>query len=229
MSFFECEFPRAIRYRRLGSPSGWSTVVNQGFSGQEYRNRNWANSRGKWTIDLQTPSPNQVSSRAAFMQLLLAFHMVVGGKADAFRLKDHTDSGWTTPQTLGVGNGSTTVFQLTKTYTIGGRSYVKNITKPVWSTVNDYQGNALANSVTISLNGTNTSAFTLDATTGLVTMTSAPAGGVVVTSPSGSFHYPVRFDTDDLPMQTEESNFTGNQPIVSIHSVQMVEVLPPNY
>ncbi|HEY0701274.1 MAG TPA: DUF2460 domain-containing protein [Candidatus Acidoferrales bacterium] len=230
MAFFEVEFPRNIGYKRLGSPAGFSTTVNQGFSGQEQRNRNWANSRGKWTIDLQTPPPSQFSgTRQAYIDALLAFFEVVGGRADAFRLKDHLDYQWTVAQTLGVGNGSTTVFQLTKTYTIGGRSYVRNITKPVWNTINDYLGNALAQSVTIALNGTPTAAFTLDATTGLVTMNAAPGNGVVVSSPTGQFHYPVRFDTDDLPFQVEDSNVHGGQPIISLHGVQLLEVLPPNY
>jgi uncharacterized protein (TIGR02217 family) len=236
MAFFECEFPRQIRYRRLGSPSGWSTQVNTGFSGQEYRNRNWANSRGKWTIDLMTPSPAQAGSRQSFLQLLIAFHLAVGGKADGFRLKDHTDYQWTAPQMLGTGNGTQTVFQLTNTYSIGSganaRSYVRNIVKPMWGTITDYQGAALPNSVTVALNGTLQaygSIWTLDPTTGLVTFATAPASGVVVTSPQGMFHYPVRFDSDDLELQTEESYMSGGQPIVSLNSAKLVEVLPPNY
>ena len=225
MSFFEVEFPRAIGYRAMGGP-GFSTVVNQGFSGQEYRNRNWANSRGKWTIDLQTPSPNQVASRQSYIDLLLSFFLAVGGKADGFRLKDHKDF-QATAQTISPITGSTTVYQLSRTYTIGGRSYVRNITKPITSSVTDYQGNALANTVQIYIGGVlQTSGYTLDYTTGLVTFGSAPGGAVTATC---QYHFPVRFDTDDLAMQVEESNINAGQGIVSVHSVQLVEVLPPNY
>jgi uncharacterized protein (TIGR02217 family) len=229
MAFFEIEFPRAIGYKAIGGP-GFSTQVNQGFSGQEQRNRNWAFSKGKWSIDLQTPPPDQFSgARQGFIDLINSFFLAVGGKADAFRLYDHRDNQWTTAQALGVGNGTQTQFQLTKSYLIGARTYMRTITKPIWSTITDYQGNALANSVTIALNGTPTSAFTLDPTTGIVTMSSAPGAGVAVTSPSGKFHFPVRFDTDYLPMQVDESYISGGEGIISLHGVELVEVPPPNY
>jgi uncharacterized protein (TIGR02217 family) len=229
MSFFETEFPRNIGYKRLGAPVGFNTTVNEGLSGGEQRNRNWANSKGKWTIDLQTPPPSQFSdSRQKYVDLLNTFMLVVGGRADAFRLFDHIDN-QATGQTIGVGNGSQTVFQLARTYTIGGRSYVRNITKPITSSVVNYRGFALSNTVKTYLNGTlQTSGWSVDYTTGLVTFTSAPSNSVVVTADC-QYHYPVRFDADDLQLQIEESNVQGGQPLISLHSLQLLEVPPPNY
>jgi uncharacterized protein (TIGR02217 family) len=231
MAFFELEFPRQIGYKRLGSPSGFSTQVNQGFSGQEQRNRNWANSHGKWTIDIQTPSAALYpGTRQSYVDLLTSFHLVCGGRADAFRLKDHLDAGWTTAQPLATIDS--THFQLQKQYVIGTgsyqRTYTRTITKPITSAITDFAGNALANTVTIAVGGTPVgSGWTLDQTTGIVTFSSAPGGAV--TSPSGQFHYPARFDSDDLPLQVEESYVEGGQMIVSLHGLQLVEVLPPNY
>jgi uncharacterized protein (TIGR02217 family) len=223
MAFFETEFPRGIAYHRLGSPSGFSTVVNQGFSGQEQRNRNWANSRGKWTVSVMTPPVSQFGlQRQNFVDLITSFHLNVGGKADAFRLFDHTDNKLTGQQ-IGIGPG---VFQLTRTYVIGGRSYIRNITKPITSSVHDYQGNALANTVRIYYNSVLQSGVAVDYTTGLVTST---AGGGVLVTADAQYHYAVRFDVDELPIQIEPSNVGGGQPVVSINAVPLVEVLPPNY
>jgi hypothetical protein len=50
-----------------------------------------------------------------------------------------------------------------------------------------------------------------------------------VVSASGQFHFPVRFDSDDLPIQIEESDVAGGNPIASVNSIQLIEVRPPNY
>lgn len=227
MSFFEVEFPRNIGYKRLGSPVGFNTTVNQGLSGQEQRNKNWANSRGKWTIDLQTP-PASVSNRLAYIQALEAFMYVVSGKGDAFRLYDHVDNS-ALAQPLSPITGSTTVYQLARTYTIGGRSYVRNITKPITTSVANYLGNSLSNTINVYISTvlqTLGSAYTIDYSTGLITFASAPGGSV--TADMG-YHYPVRFDSDDLPLQIEPSNVRGGSPLMSLHSLQLLEVPPPNY
>ena len=217
MAFFEVEFPRGIGYHRLGSPSGFSTQVNEGLSGQEQRNRNWANSRGKWTVSLMTPPGSQYSgTRQSWIDILHAFHLVVVGKADAFRLKDHLDF-QATNQALATVAGNV---QLVKNYVIGGRTYQRVVTKPITAAVLDYQGNALPN--TVFLHGTSTP-VTVDATTGIVTGQSAG------TAVDFQFHYPVRFDTDELPIEVQESNVGGGQPLAGIHGVVLMEVRPPNY
>jgi len=219
MAFFEVEFPRTIGYRAMGGP-GFSTIVNQSFSGQEYRNRNWSSSRGKWTIDLKTPAG---VSRQDFIDLLLAFFLAVGGRADGFRLKDHKDYKCTGQTLASLGSNH---YQLQRSYTIGGRTYVRTITKPVWSSVNDYQGNALSNTVVLKSSGsalTYGADWTIDATTGIVTTTHGTL------TADFEYHFPVRFDTDEIPLTVEESNISAGQGIVSLTGVKLVEVLPPNY
>jgi uncharacterized protein (TIGR02217 family) len=224
VAFFECEFPRAISYHRLGSSSGWSTDVKSAFSGQEQRNQNWGDARGKWTISVKTPSTAQFPGpgggegprRQSFVDLLVAFHKVVKGRGDAFRLKDQLDYQGINQQLATVAGH----VQLVKNYVIGGRTYQRVITKPINSSVNDFQGNALPN--TVFLHGTST-VVTVDATTGIVTGQSAG------TAVDFQFHYPARFDTDELPIQVEESAVGAGAPVVSINGVQLFEVLPPNY
>jgi uncharacterized protein (TIGR02217 family) len=222
MPFFEIEFPVTISYLAVGGPA-FSTNINKGFSGFEQRNRNWKNSLGKWNVSLITP-PLFDGDRQGFIDLLEAFFLNVAGMSDGFRLKDHKDFRFK-DQVIGVGDGVTASFQLIKSYAIGNRAYVRNIQKPIWHTITDYQGNPLADTVTAKLNGTPNAAWTLDATTGLITLTSAPAPGVIITA-SGQFHYPVRFDTDDLAIRLEESDVADEKPIASWQSIPLVEIRP---
>lgn len=219
MPFFECEFPTTLSYRALGGP-GFSTSVNEGFSGYEQRNRNWANSRGKWTVSLQTPAS---VNRQTFIDLLQAFFLAVAGKADAFRLKDHKDF-TATGQRIGTGDGLATVFQLAKTYTAGARSYLRTIAKPIAPPAVNYQNVALPNTVKVYLDGAlQSSGWSVDGTTGLVTFAPPPAVGAAVTA-DFQFHFPVRFDSDDFQAQIEESAIAAAGPLVSWNSIALVEV-----
>jgi uncharacterized protein (TIGR02217 family) len=122
------------------------------------------------------------------------------GRLHAFRFRDYADfkscdieAGVSaTDQGIGVGDGVKTAFQLVKTYAAGGATaYVREITKPV------------AGSVVVALNGTpQGSGWSVDTTTGLVSFSSAPGAGVVV-SAGYEFDVPVRFDADELPVRLD--------------------------
>lgn len=81
------------------------------------------------------------------------------------------------------------------------------ITKPV------------AGSVRIALNGVETTGFTVDINTGLVTFTDAPDNTVIVTA-GFRFDVPVRFDTDHLNASLESFGAGG------VVHVPLVEILP---
>jgi len=225
MAFFELEFPTAISFRAMGGPT-FSTEVKEGYSGQEQRNQNWRNCLGKWTISLITPFGQD---RQQYVYLLDSFFLVIRGRGDAFRFKDHKDFRARGVQ-IGMGDGATTVFQLQKTYQVGSQIYFRKVTKPITSAVTDWKGNPLADSVTIYVAGLplESSQFAVDATTGLVTLTDAPADRALVTA-DFDFHHPVRFDVDDMQRQIEESDVRGGNPIISLNSVTLVEVRPPRY
>jgi uncharacterized protein (TIGR02217 family) len=214
MAFFECEFMRTIAYKRMGGPTR-STTVNQGLSGQEQRNKNWVDSRGQWEIAVKTPAQLD-AQRQLFFDLLVAFFEVVNAQADGWRLFDHL-ANKAVNQLLVTYNGNV---QLALARTIGARTYTKIITKPITSAINDYQGNALPN--TVFLHGTSTP-VTVDPTTGIVTGTGAG------TAVDFQYHIPVRFGVDKLPIVIEESNVRGGRPLISMNSVPILEVLPPNY
>jgi len=90
-----------------------------------------------------------------------------------------------TDQRIGTGTGALTTFQLSKTYTSGLSPYVRHIKKPVEGTV------------VVGVNGVQTTNFTVNTTTGVVTMGVAPGNGLAVTA-GFQFDVPVRFENDSL-------------------------------
>src|SRR5690606_12763907 len=127
----------------------------------------------------------------------LAFFEERRGRFHSFRWHDaldhssRADGGAPTPldQAIGIGDGATVSFALTKTYGGSFDPYVRPITKPV------------AGSVRAALGGIETQDFAVDALTGIVTFSAAPDAGVAV-SAGFLFDVPVRFDTDRLDIET---------------------------
>ena len=208
MNFHEVRFPSALTFGSLGGPERRTDVV-QLANGYEERNSPWAHSRRRYDAGLGVRSMDDIED-------LIAFFEARQGQMFGFRWKDWSDcksclsSQQPTPtdQPLGTGDGVETVFALTKTYHSGAFEYVRPITKPV------------AGSVRIALKGIELSEgadFTVDDTTGLVTLAEVAAVGVVLTA-GFEFDVPVRFDTDSI--QSSAASFRAgelpNVPIVEV-------------
>src|SRR6185369_5434185 len=132
-------------------------------SGQEQRNRAWSFARAEYQASLITPA-SAVGNTDTFIAQVETFFLMVGGMADGFRFYDHLDCiAVNEPMVLSSGS----VWQLQKTYTLGGRTYVRPITKPITSSVIDYKGVNLTNTVSIQSGGTLVS---VDHQTGLATL-----------------------------------------------------------
>ena len=213
MSLFEAEFPRAILFEQDGGPA-FNTDVIAVQSGQEQRNRNWTNTGGDYTASV-IGAQDATGSSIAFIDAVRTFFLMIGGMGDAFRYFDPIDN-----TALGEPmSGSGTVWQLQKTYSLGGRTYVRTITKPITSSVIDYRGNALANSVVVH----GATVVSIDHTTGLVTFSGTPGG-----TPTADFQYhiPVRLTTDKFTPKISKSN-KGNR--IVRWNLGLVIVRPPNY
>jgi uncharacterized protein (TIGR02217 family) len=180
--FHEVQFPPKIAYGASGGAE-FNTSITTTFAGFEQRNINWLKSRGRW--DVSTGLKNQ-----ADMAALQAFFRARYGKAYGFRFKDWSDYQGVA-QNLGLGNGSQTTFQLVKLYSSGGYSYSREIKKPVSSTVKIYLNSILQSS-----------GFSIDHTTGIVSFAAAPGAGVIV-SADFEFDTPARFDTDTLSVRAD--------------------------
>lgn len=175
--FAEVQFPPDISYGSSGGPE-YTTDLVITTSGHEQRNVNWAQARLRYNVAKGVKNTAQLAS-------IIAFFRARKGRAYGFRFKDWSDYKGE-GETLGTGNGVQTQFQLVKRYVSGGVQETRTITKPVSGTVQVYK-NAVLQTTGVSVN----------ANTGLVTFTAAPANGQVVTA-NFEFDVPVRFDTDRL-------------------------------
>lgn len=196
--FIEVEFPRTIAAKAMGGPS-FLTTVNEGQSGFEQRNQNWGIARGSWTVSLETPGASANVDPLTYIEQLNAFFLVVGGKANAFRLKDHKDfTNGLTPVAIGVGTGSQENYQLVKNYTIGPYSYQRVINKPVTSRAVDYLNRALQDTIGITVNGAvwpknagyiggGSAKYSVDETTGIVNFGSATKMTITSVNNIGGF------------------------------------------
>ncbi len=187
--FHEVLFPLDIGFDSRGGPQRRTdVVVNAG--GREQRNQRWYHSRRKYNAGYGVKSISTLST-------IVEFFEERRGKLYGFRWRDRADwksSSHADPishldQAIGTGDGVRAAFQLIKRYGANHAPYDRTIAKPV------------AGSVRVAIDGVEVSAaaFSLDATTGIVTFAagSAPAAGALV-SAGFQFDTPVRFDTDHL-------------------------------
>lgn len=194
--FHEVRFPTGISYKSIGGPS-FSTDVIMLSSGYEKRNANWTYPLERWNLAYGIKTKTDIITARDFFYARK-------GRAFGFRFKNPDDFS-TTGEELGEGDGSTTQFQLVKTYTSGGSTLTRKITKPV------------SGQVTVYLSSVEQSSeISIDTTTGIVTFDTAPASGEVVTA-DFQFDIPVRFDTDHfaITMTTLEAR-SVDLPIVEL-------------
>jgi uncharacterized protein (TIGR02217 family) len=188
--FDEIRFPTSISRGASGGPERRTEIVSLA-SGAEERNTRWAHSRRRYDAGFGVKSLDEIHA-------IIAFFEERRGRLHGFRWKDHADFKSCAPgaaisrtdQVIGTGNGAQTAFQLVKRYGSGLRDYTRTVTKPV------------AGSVVLAVNGVAVTGAAVNAVTGVVTLSAAPAAGAVVTA-GYEFDVPVRFDTDALVVNLE--------------------------
>ena len=135
MAFDEVRFPDMISRGARGGPQRRTQIVTLA-SGDEERNASWANSRRSYDAAYGI-------RRADDLAAVIAFFEARNGRLRGFRWKDWADYKSCLPSTaitafdqpLGIGDGTTTAFQLKKLYTSGGQTWSRTILKPVAGTV----------------------------------------------------------------------------------------------
>lgn len=199
-------FPTNIGEGAQGGPR-FSTTILSMFAGSEQRCQNWLDPLLKWNVNWG------VKDKTDFMTLL-AFFRARGGRNRGFLFFDPLDN-QAYAQPIGVGDGTTTQFQLARHY-VTNRVQSRPITRPV------------SGSVVVYLNGATAGACTVDHTTGIVTMTTAPGAGVSITA-DYQFYVPVRFDTDSMGGNLDIGTTTGwdSVPIVEIREPFLPLVAAP--
>ncbi len=197
MAFLEIEFTRQLALMSTGGP-GYYTTVNPGFSGYEQRNQNWSQARAQYSVNFE-------NKPMALWQAFEAMFHAARGMANGFRLFDPGDYNGI-GQYQATGDGVTETFQMQKTYSFPLAEYevVRPVQKLITSLIQNFQGQYLTDSVNIYVNGTKQTCnpgyvagggaeYSLDATTGLYTFTTAPPLGAIITA-DFQYHIPVRFD-----------------------------------
>jgi uncharacterized protein (TIGR02217 family) len=195
MSFHDTRFPTAISRAASGGPERRTDVVVLG-SGAEERNARWADSRRAYNAGYGVKSLDDLHA-------VIAFFEERRGRLHGFRWRDPTDWKSCPPeaaptaldQDIGLGDGLSGLFQLSKTYGSDFNPWTRDITKPVAGTV------LIAVAEVAQTPGTH---YTVDHATGIVTFSAEhiPAPDAVVTA-GFEFDVPVRFDTDKLEINLQ--------------------------
>jgi uncharacterized protein (TIGR02217 family) len=210
MAFIETpRFPDDISRGMRGGPMG-RTQIAQLANKREERNSPWAGFRHVFDVRYGI---RRADDLAAVNRLFLAAHARLHG----FRLKDWRDykscapsaTPSATDQDIGVGDDQETEFQLVKLYDWGVQGFTRPIAKPV------------AGTVLVAVDGTPLASedYSVDATTGIVTLDAAAGDGLVVTA-GFEFDVPVRFDTDRLDTELDIER------LGSITSIPLIEIEP---
>jgi uncharacterized protein (TIGR02217 family) len=207
--FHEARFPSAISLGALGGPERRTDVVMLG-SGAEERNARWADSRRSYNAGYGVKSLDD-------LHLAISFFEERRGRLHGFRWRDPLDHKSCAPaaspsaldQTIGIGDGTHTTFNLIKIYGQLHNPYQRRITKPVHG------------SVLVAVNGIIEPASThvIDHTRGVITFQPGhipPLGQPV--SAGFEFDVPVRFDTDKLEVNVSGFRSGG------IPSIPLVEI-----
>tara|TARA_B100001123_G_C15336700_1_gene1033125 strand:+ start:2672 stop:3271 length:600 start_codon:yes stop_codon:yes gene_type:complete len=197
MSFVETQFPTDISYGASGGAM-FSTDIVETFGGHEQRNINWSAARGQWNVAHGVKSETQLAA-------LIAFFRARRGRAIGFRFKDWSDYR-AANQVIGIGNGILKSFQLVKSYSSGGVTVDRVITKPVAGTIHVFKDGV-----------EQASGWSVDAATGIVTFTSTPANNAII-SATFEFDVPARFDTDQIDISLESYS------VGSWHNIPIVEL-----
>ncbi len=182
MAFHEELFPLRIA---LGAAveTYYSTAIHETDSPHEERIGRWTQARRRYDAGLGVQTKEQAEE-------VYRFFLARRGTEIGFRFRDYLD--WSTglwgtedptptDVVIGTGDDSTTTFQLVKKYSDGTVTRTRTITKPI------------AGTVRVAIDGVEqTSGWTVDTTTGIVTITSAPVTDEEITA-GFRFDVPGRF------------------------------------
>jgi uncharacterized protein (TIGR02217 family) len=208
MQFHDVRFPASLSYGSLGGPERRTEIVTLA-NGFEERNTPWAHSRRRYDAGVGLRSLDDVET-------MIAFFEARQGQLFGFRWKDWSDYRSSPAsraiafedQPVAIGDGASTAFQLTKTYSSGVNDYVRPLSKLV------------EGSVKVGVDGielTEAVDWQVDASTGVVSFASAPVEGSAITA-GFEFDVPVRFAVDAI--QTSVASFQAGE----VPSVPVIEV-----
>ena len=167
----------------------WQTLTLSSVSGRRarYPLRNIPQYQFSLVYDLLRSGPFYSE-----LQSLMGFYNLMRGSYGVFQF-NYADDNTATNNLFGVGDGSSTTFQLMRSY--GG------VTEPVFAPV----------TTAVYVNGTQAANYSLSPT-GMVTFTTPPSGGAQLTW-TGTFNWLCRFDDDSVEFSKFADQFWEVQKI----------------
>jgi uncharacterized protein (TIGR02217 family) len=200
-AFHEVRLPLTLAFGAQGGPERRTDIVALA-SGGEARNAVWSGSRRRWEL-------GGAITKIEALHELVSFFEARRGQLHGFRFRDVVDDRSAKPgetvssmdQTLGVGDGTRSIFELVKSY----GDVQRRIFKPV------------PGSVRAAVNGQEISDIVVSSASGTVRFQDVPPEGAIVTA-GYVFDVPVRFDTDHLETSLEAfgAGRAGQVPIVEL-------------
>lgn len=193
MSFIDEYLPFGVPGYPCASVPRTKTSINVTSGGRESRNREWEHPLHRFIL------PQAAGRQWEVVEELKKHWLIMAGPAHSWPFKDPLDFASTdlpnpnvaptvaaSDQLIGTGTGFTDTFQLTKTYTVGAQTYIRNIHLPVLS------------SVVISANAVvvDPADYSVSRPGGVVTFDTPPTNGHVIRA-GFLFDCEVRFESDD--------------------------------
>lgn len=204
MAFFEQRMPERLTYGAKGGPV-FSTAKAYTQNGRRIANKNWSAPLHRYDVS------QCVKTEADFNDVRNFFY-VVSGAFDGFRYKDWQDYRVTT------ANGVLTLitagqYQLTKNYTLGARTYVREITKPV-------SGAQIFRTRSGSTTNITSTDASLNTATGVVTIANHVSGDTYTWS--GEFDVPCVFVSDEFQPEIVSAN--GSEYLIASGQILIEEI-----
>lgn len=172
---------RGLTFNNTRTPV-WSTITHKSSSGKQQRAALWSYPIWRYKLSYEILRADTAHQE---LQTLAGFFLEHRGAWDSWLYSDPSDN-TVVGQSIGIGNGSTTQFQLVRTYGANGNTFAEPMT-------------AINGAPVIKVDGvtkTVTTDYTISAT-GLVTFTSAPASSAAITA-DFSYYFRCHFTTDEL-------------------------------
>jgi uncharacterized protein (TIGR02217 family) len=172
----------------------WQARIQSNVSGKTVRISDWAYPKYQWELTFtgglrQGSGVFVPTDSYTDMANLLGFYNARLGQVDSFLYRDQDDNSVTT-QGLGVGDGTTTSFQLVRSF--GGYA------EPVFSP--NVVSNVYLNGVVQAAPSYTVYNWSYNAAPGTILFTSAPANGVVVTA-DFTYYWPCYFVEGSLEFE----------------------------
>lgn len=205
MAFFEQQFDPRLSFGARGGPV-WSTSVARVQSGRRYANRNWSAPLHRYNVG------HAIKDETDF-DIVRSFFYVVSGAYDGFRFKDWSDYRATQANSyLTQQSGSPGEWQLQRAYTVGSRTYLRDIFKPIAGlTVRRYR----------SGNWSDASDAQVDTTDGTVHLPSHAGGDTYAWI--GEFDVPVAFVEDSMEAEIVDNGgeFLMQWPSITVEEIRL--------